>query len=218
MLKYQLDYRNDALKLDKLDIETVFEKNKFITFFYIIPRPFFPAVKRMSKVLILPKTHSTKNLGRKYSLYNALVCWFGLPFGPMNMLSCNKINQLGLDISEELKGKVTISDLKQGFFQLPLYHGEFTEITKAVSKEFVKMIEKSNPKNIDLNSILAYVKNSGKHYFYLGIRAGDDFGPISTDIKKYFKDNFDNRALLEIVQLEVENDIQEQLIKKGKEL
>ncbi len=218
MLKYKIENRNTTLDLDRIGIEEVFESSKFVAFFYIIPRPFFPAVKRMSKVLMLPRSQSTKNLGRIYSVYNALICWFGMPFGPMNMLSCNKINRLGLEISNEIKGKITISDIQRGFFQLPLYTGKFSEISKSVRTEFLKIIESANPKGLELEAVLGYVKNSGKHYFYMGIKSKEEYQSISSKIEDLFKDKFDSRALLEVVDISLDGELQSCLHKNGDKL
>lgn len=217
-LRYYINTKKCSLKLDGLSIDLVLKKCKFITFSYIIPRPFFPAVKRISKIYVLSKEQNASSVGLKYSIYNTIVCWFGLPFGPVDMLSSNRLNKTGVEISDMLIDNLTINDIKNGYIDLPIYYGSFLEISLGIKNELRKIIQNSYGDNSISTAILGYIKHSGKHYFYLGLRDNELDSELNKELKELFKKSFSISSILEVTSLSSKGVLQENLMQHGTDL
>lgn len=212
MLKYKIT-TNSVLK-NELSIEELKHNYRFIYFIYIIPRPFFPPIRRMSSIFLEERTSRTKSLGIKYSLWNALSCWFGLPFGPIHMLQCNRINKKGLELDASLAQRITLDDLHKGIIQVPLYYGTFAPIDKAIQSEFVQIFQEIGITDLESCSpLLAYIKQKGKHYFFLGLRV--ELSNIEFSLQEHFKKRFDGRSKLQIISLNESGELQQILLERG---
>lgn len=191
---------------------------KFIVFEYLIPRSMGSPIKRYSKIYCLNKSDEVGNLGLKYKLYNYIVSFsVGLPFTYKKMKSSNEINKNGIDITEELGSKITIKDIENGILQLqlPLFTVGFTELNKEMktvlnsSFNELKLTEKlvSNP-------VVGYVKNNGKHFFYIGLLKEE---LVYKDIfLQKLKKNISSTAKFEFINIEKkENELVQLLLKEG---
>jgi len=184
---------------------------KFIVFEYIIPRPIFQPIRRISKIHIFRKDEAPRRYGIKYSLLNIVTCMFGLPFGPIGMLSANKKNKTGIEISDDLRSRITLKDIQRGYVEINVYEGEFSSISKEIVLTFQKLIE--NQGYILASHYLAYVKYKRKHYFYL---INTNNSELKTDqIQAEFKNLFDRNSRLEIIENGVNNKLYKRIIEDG---
>lgn len=216
MLHYKIDSSQLKIDLDNASIDDLLSSHRFISFLYLIPRPIFPPVRRMSRIYVIPKSTASNHLGLKYSIYNAIICWFGLPFSPIDMLSFNKLNRNGVDISSDIESRICLVDIKNGFIELPVYTGTFTQPSNPIVEEF-KLILK-DAAAVSSKTILGYVKHSGKHNFYLGVTVQSNATELSEPILDLFNKKFDGRSILQVVNLSVKGELQERLTLEGKSI
>jgi len=212
MIKYSIKNKfrytaNDIIDESELDLNSM----KFLIFEYIIPLPMFPAIKRISKVYVYNKNEINIKAGYKYSIINIIVCWLGLPFGPIDMISAYKKNRNGIDITNEIKPNISIKDLTNGYFILPIYNNKFLEITKPIKTEFQLIL--NEVKELNLITI-GYTRHKRKHYFYASSESKIEEELIS-DFKREFKNRFNNKSIIEFCTNESDPILYEKLQQEG---
>lgn len=207
MLKQKIKYvGNDDLKNYKLD------ELKFLVFHYIIPRPFFPPVKKTSKVYCLPKDQVVGKLGSKYSMYNLLVCGFGLPIAPNTMLVANRLNEEGTDVTADIVDKIELTDVAKGFYERPLYDAPFIKLDKPIVKEFESRLRTLKSElNIDSNLLIGYIRAFHKHYFYIGLSDTENEQAILDILQEGFNDS----TIISISNINYDDELVDKLKAEG---
>ncbi|OIQ30956.1 MAG: hypothetical protein BM564_01730 [Bacteroidetes bacterium MedPE-SWsnd-G2] len=112
------------------------------SFIYIIPRPLFKPVKRISKVFLYQENELIGSERRSYNLVNYLIGWMGLPFGPNAAYNAIKSNKTGLDFTEDFKSNITESDFNNGQLIIKTIAKVFDPLSKSDKKELLKAFNK----------------------------------------------------------------------------
>lgn len=206
MLKYTIVNRtNQPINFISSEI------HKLIVFEYLIPIPMFPPVKRMSRIYLLEKETKVGDLNLKYILFNSVVCWLGMPFGPIKMLAANKRNKQGIDLTKDLLKHVTTDSMEKRFIEVPIYYSEFLALEKPIAKALKTVFDECN---LSDQVKIGYVKFKRKHIFYVGINKSEL--KRVEGLKKKLSVNFDSRSVFKFHDLQLNDELAKKLKEEGK--
>jgi hypothetical protein len=146
---------------------------RIVAFEYLIPRPIFPPVKRISKFYCVKGKTLPSRL--KYNLPNFLFCWLGLPFGPISALQAYKKNKKGIDFSKDVKPNLKSEDYAKGFVVIEKFEEAFVHPDKSTLKELTKALNKYTKKHgrLSLNPIVGFNIQSDTSTYFIGLSTPD---------------------------------------------
>ncbi len=186
----------------------------FIGFEYLIPRPLFPPVKRVTKLYCV--TPSDKPSAFRFNLTNFLFCWFGMPFGPFSAYSAYVKNKRGIDFTSDVKANLNESDFSKGYVIIEKLEEAFIIPEKSTLKEVEKALKKHGKSNKPLNSnpILGYHIETDNPSYYIGL-SSEDFLQKDLILESIYK-TFYKHTSFHLVDLSSEDELTQKLINQGK--
>ena len=191
--------------------------SKFVAYIYLIPRPIFPPIKRLSKIfLINPNevvTHS-----KKYNLLNLIWGWWGLPFGPVYTYTAIKQNRTGLDYTEDVLVNLDEDSFHKGIVVIKKSGSIFIHPDKETLKVFLKGFKYYSSKfeNLERKPIIGKFIDTENPYYVIGLSEVDT--ERAENIKKAMYKYFYSHVVIEFLNLEEETEMSLKLIKQGLEI
>jgi len=191
---------------------------RVIGFEYLIPRPLFPPVKRISKLYIFRENENPSSKGKIYNFFNLLFCWVGLPFGPIYALMAVKKNNKGIDLSLDFKDNINELDFKFGRVVVERTNEIFIKPDKETKNELLKAFKKYTSDNGELNtSLLIGVRIDIENpQTYIGLNSNDIENKEM--ILKYIYKYFYSHVKFEVVDVTQKSDLIEKLIQQGEKI
>lgn len=163
---------------------------KFVFFSYLIPRPWFSPVKRISKIYFLRSEDKASIHNRKYNIINLLWGWWGLPFGPVYTYAAIKSNKTGIDITDDVFDNLTEEDFDKRRVIIRKASNIFIHPSKSISKEFSRCFNKYSQKNSKFieDPIVGYFIDTENPYYYIGLNGADlnKRESLKNELYKYF--------------------------------
>ena len=192
------------------------EEIRLIAFEYLIPRPVFPPVKRISKLYCVKGDLRPSAL--KYNLPNFIFCWIGLPFGPVSAYAAFLKNKQGIDFTIDAKFNLKKEDFDNGFVTIEKLEEIFVHPDKSTLKELSKVLKKFAHTNgaFEMNPIVGLNIESETPSYFIGI-AEADFGKSNQILELIYK-YFYKHTKFTIVSLDERSELLDKLKKQGEEI
>lgn len=207
----------DELSFDQL-LANREKDGKFIVYEYLIPRPFFPPIKRFSKIYYLSKGEDNNKYAFKYNLLTLIWGWWGLPFGPSYTYSTLMHNKTGTDLSEDVFENLTQHDWENKRVSIKKISAVFIHPDKSTLKEITKAFNLVLEKNVvfETNPVVGFYVDAEKPYHIIGLNE-NDLGKqeeIRNALLKYFYAHMQ----FEFLSLNEPTELRDKLVTQGVEL
>lgn len=190
---------------------------KFVFFGYLIPRPIFSPIKRISKVYYLKPNENASQYSTKYNFITMLWGWWGLPFGPGATYSTIKSNKTGIDITNDVYDNLTKEDFEYKRVVIKKITSIFTHPDKSSIKELTKCFKKYSQSNSFVqNPIVGYYIDTKEPRYFIGLDSSDmdKMDSLTKMIYKYFY----SHSKFEFVALNDSDEFVEKLKTQGVEI
>jgi hypothetical protein len=148
---------------------------KFIVYEYLIPRPFFPPVKRISRIYFLKPNEKPSKYSLRYNLINLFWGWWGLPFGPVHTYNAVRKNINGVDFTEDVFDNLTKEDFEKRIVKLKKINLIFIHPDKSSLKEMVKSFKSFSKRNyrFESNPFVGEFIDTENPYYIIGLSDKD---------------------------------------------
>lgn len=208
---------NDRIKYEELSSK-IQEGGRFIAYRYIVSRPLFYPVNRISKLFFIEKNEKASKYAWSYNVLNFLLGIWGLPFGPAVMIKSIFINlKGGIDLTEDVLVNLTKEAFDKKEIEMLRPGNMFVAPTKSNLKELGKVTRELRSKNIVKGEIVVGyfidTKENESPYYALGFSndlEAVDLQKIRNEIRKRFY----KHVKFEFFSLDEENNEFVQRLKK----
>ncbi|ATL48441.1 hypothetical protein COR50_15430 [Chitinophaga caeni] len=163
---------------------------RFVFFVYNFSLPLFRSIRRISSIHYIPPGKTGKEFNFKYNLHNLIFGWWGLPFGPAEMIDSIKSNKAGIDISNDIYDNLDEQSFNNRSIEIIKISDVFKHPSKDINNELMKALKNYQKKESKFHAnpwVGLYVNT--EHPFYI---IGFDPKDIQQQeiIKKYIYKRF----------------------------
>ena len=191
---------------------------KFVFFGYLIPRPIFPPVKKISKVYYLRPNENASQYAAKYNLVTLFWGWWGLPFGPVYTYSTIKNNKTGIDITDDIYDNLTKEDFEKKQVVIRKITNIFAHPDKSSKNELLKCFKQFAQSNSGFkqNPIVGHYIDTKEPHYFIGLNSldMDKVESLTKMIYKYFY----KHTKFEFVDLNDTGELTDKLRNQGVEI
>ena len=167
---------------------------KVVTFQWLIPRPFFSPVQRLTR-FHLYREDDVVLKGWLYTCINLSVCWVGLPFGPIYTVASIFKNHKGIDFTYDTRNAISETDFSNGVVQIERLEEYIIKMSKTNVKEVSKALKSFDEEHNMFTGtpILGMKIDEPKPVFVIGLRPKDleKEEELRTHISKFYHPNCD---------------------------
>jgi hypothetical protein len=191
--------------------------SKLVAYLFLIPRPIFPPIQRVSKIfLVNPDEHTTHSI--KYNLINLIWGWWGLPFGPVFTYTAIKQNRTGIDFTEDVLANLDKENFAKRMVAIKKAGTLYIYPDNGTLKVFKKGFEyyKEHFGILERKPIIGKFIDTEEPYYVIGL-SDVDYVKME-NIKKSMYEFFYSHFVIECINIDDNAELSSKLKKQGLEI
>lgn len=190
----------------------------FVTYQWIIPRPIFYPVRRLSKVYFIPKGMNKSKYASKFNLISLIIGWWGLPYGPFAVYNSVTLNNNGgIDVTEDVYLNLDKTGYSRGRFELIKSVTKFVALQKSeqreLSKVFKALLESNVLKHEPVVGLYIDCEQGIEPYTIIGFN--ENIQNKTDLIHKAIRKRFRSHYTYELIELREDSHLAKELSKQG---